>query len=312
MDRNTRVLVAGGDLRQAYLANFLKRKFSVKKYALGEKFLSPELLRGYDILVLPHIVSTDKESLNAPFSEEKIPLGALVDCLKKGGIVFGGRFPENIKKLYESHGFEVCDYSVREEYVIKNCVPTAEGALQIAMEELPVTIRGLKTLVVGFGRVGKITAKLFSDVGADVVATARKHSDLALSEALGIKAQKTSEALSHPEGFELVINTVPSLVIDHKVLEKLPKSCLVIDLASAPGGIDFEAARTLGIKSIRAVSLPSEVTAAKLLLVNRFLEEFPVKLKVGNNNRAVRLRCAVVPAFARFSVRNTLTDTAVF
>lgn len=256
MDKSTRILVAGGDLRQVFLGDFLSESFCVKKYALGEKPLSPELLSKVDVLILPLIVTTDGENLNAPFSQENIPLSKLTYCLKEGGIVFGGSFTDYARDIFLSHGFEVIEYMNRDELVIKNCIPTAEGTLQIAMEELPVTVRSLKTLVVGYGRVGKITADLFSSVGADVTATARKQSDLALCEALGIASKKTSEALCAPEAYDLIINTVPSMVIGRKVLEKVSKDCLIIDLASRPGGVDFESAKDLGIKTVWALSLP--------------------------------------------------------
>lgn len=266
MNRKTKILVAGGDLRQVFLSEYLSEHFTVKKYALGEKFLSPELLRGFDILILPMIVSTDNENLNAPFSQEVIPLSKLCYALKEGGIVFGGSFSEHAKDIFTSRGFEVFEYMSRDELVIKNCIPTAEGALQIAMEELSVTIRDLKTLIVGYGRVGKITADLFASVGADVTATARKQSDLALCKALGINAKKTSEALDTPEAYDLIINTVPSMIITHKVLEKVNKNVLIIDLASRPGGVDFESAKELGIKVVWALSLPLKANSQNYFL----------------------------------------------
>lgn len=267
MNKNTRILVAGGDLRQVFLGDFLSEYFTVKKYALGEKFLSPELLRGFDILILPMIVTTDDENLSAPFSEEKIPLSKLCYAVKEGGLVFGGSFTQHAKEIFTSRGFEVFEYMSRDELVIKNCIPTAEGALQIAMEELPVTIKDLKTLVVGYGRVGKITAQLFNSVGAEVTATARKQSDLALCKAFGINAKKTSEALSTPEAYDLIINTVPAMVISRKVLEKVNKSCLIIDLASRPGGVDFESAKELQLKVVWALSLPLKATVQNLTYI---------------------------------------------
>ena len=42
-------------------------------------------------------------------------------------------------------------------------------------------------------------------------------------------------------------------------LEDLKPGCLVIDLASAPGGVDFAAAEELGVKAIQALSLPGKV-----------------------------------------------------
>lgn len=52
---------------------------------------------------------------------------------------------------------------------VLNAIPTAEGAIQIAMEEMPVTIHGSKALVLGFGRVGKTLAKMLDGIGAKLL-----------------------------------------------------------------------------------------------------------------------------------------------
>ena len=52
------------------------------------------------------------------------------------------------------------------------------------------------------------------------------------------------------------------------LLEKINKDCLIIDLASKPGGVDFDKAKELGIKTNWALGLPGKVaakTAAKYM-----------------------------------------------
>ena len=58
----------------------------------------------------------------------------------------------------EQRGLRVFDYYAREECMVANAVPTAEGAVQVAMEELPFTLHSARVLILGFGRVGKLTA----------------------------------------------------------------------------------------------------------------------------------------------------------
>ena len=60
-------------------------------------------------------------------------------------------------------------------------------------------------------------------------------------------------------GYDLVVNTVPARVLSEKELRDLKPGCLVIDLASKPGGVDFEAATRLGVRAIWALSLPGKV-----------------------------------------------------
>jgi dipicolinate synthase subunit A len=58
---------------------------------------------------------------------------------------------------------------------------------------------------------------------------------------------------------DLVINTVPSLVINSNLLGLMRSDVLIIDLASLPGGTDFQAAENLHIKAILAPGLPGKV-----------------------------------------------------
>ncbi len=47
-------------------------------------------------------------------------------------------------------------------------------------------------------------------------------------------------------GFDVVVNTIPAPVLGERELAAMPGGSLVVDLASLPGGTDFEAARELG------------------------------------------------------------------
>ena len=140
--------------------------------------------------------------------------------------------------------------------------------MQIAMEELPVTLHGARVLVLGFGRLGKLTAHRLHALGSHVSVAARKWSDLAWAEAYGY----TPEHIEHLDGFlcpyDLVVNTVPVRVLDATRLADLRPGCLVIDLASKPGGVDLEAASALGVRVIWALSIPGKVapvTAGKII-----------------------------------------------
>ncbi len=246
---------------------------------MGEGSVPLSQIRNADVLVLPIIVTNDGVHLNAPFSESDITLLSLTQCLKENAIVVGGHITPEIAGIFKQGGFRTFDYFTREELIVKNCIPTAEGALQIAMEELAVTIRGLNVLVLGYGRVGRTTARLFSSVGANVSGAARKFSDLAWCRADGIEPIHTNDALNDLSRYDLIINTVPSKILDRSRLMTVSKDALLIDLASKPGGVDFDAAGELGLKVIWALSLPlnakkqnrSYATVLLLLSDNHFL-----------------------------------------
>jgi dipicolinate synthase subunit A len=161
--------------------------------------------------------------------------------------------------LAKTRGLTICDYFAREELAIANAVPTAEGAIQLAMEHLPITIHGARVLVVGFGRVGRTTAQRFAALGAKVSVAARKYEQLAWAKAMGCGTEHLPHLSGWLCGYDLVVNTVPAQVLGRKELEDLKPDCLIIDLASKPGGVDLTAAGELGLTVIWALSLPGKV-----------------------------------------------------
>lgn len=136
------------------------------------------------------------------------------------------------------------------------------------MEELPVTLHKARVLVLGFGRVAKLVAHQLHALGARVSVAARKWADLAWAEAYGYEAEHIEKLDGWLCAYDLVINTVPHRVLDEGRLADLRPGCLVIDLASKPGGVDFESAARLGVKCIWALSLPGKVapvTSGKII-----------------------------------------------
>lgn len=262
--------VIGGDLRQVRMANELvKEGYAVKVFGFNENIDFSEditigndlidTVKDVDIIVLPLPCSVDNESLNTPLFDGKIYLNDLFKILTKNQILVGGKISRKIHNLAEVYNIYMIDYFEREELTVSNAIPTAEGAIQIAMEELPITLHGSKCLVLGFGRIGKVIAKMLFAIGADVTVEARKYEDLAWIKTYGYKGVHLSKLEEVIGQFDVIFNTIPKMILNSDILSQIQKECLVIDLASKPGGVDFEMARDLGIKTIWALSLPGKV-----------------------------------------------------
>ena len=256
MDRS--IFILGGDLRLYYSALYFEKcGFNVFTHALygdaGECVSLYEGMKKSDIILLPTPSSSDGENLFAPSYEGKISLSEIATLAGDEKIIFGGRVPEGI------FSSKVCDILKRDDFAILNAVPTAEGALEIAMRESIFTISKSRVLIAGFGRIGKISAKLFSAMGASVTVSARKSSDIAMISAMGYKATETcmiGESLSE---YDIIINTVPFKIIENDALSRIKKDAVIIDTASLPGGLDIPLANKMGIKAFQALSLPGKV-----------------------------------------------------
>ena len=277
MKRQRNIWTIGGDLRQEKLAELLSEDgHSVHTYALDRtasqaSVTAEKTLDGVekaDCVVLPLPVCGKAGMLNTPLSDREHPLGELLSRVSPRQFLCGGMVGEEAAALAAGYGLTIYDYFRREELAVANAVPTAEGAVEIALEELPVTLHGARTLVLGYGRVGKLTAHRLAALGAQVTVAARSYEALAWAEAYGHSAQRLGDLAGYLCGYDLVVNTIPRRVLTRELLEELKEGCLVIDLASKPGGVDFQAAAELGVQCVWALSLPGKVapvTAASAL-----------------------------------------------
>lgn len=212
-------------------------------------------------------LSSNKQDINTPFSNETISIQNLFSKMSRKHFITGS-VSEDLIKLSEKNNFEITDIMKREELSILNTISTAEGAIQIAMQETLTTVHGSNVLVMGFGRIGKILAKMLNGIGANVTCEARKEPDIAWIKAYGYTPIHLDNLDSHLSEFDIIFNTIPTIILDKDKLSKIKKECLVIDLASNPGGVDRDAASDLGIKTIWALALPGKVaplTSAEFL-----------------------------------------------
>ena len=268
MDKVVKFALAGGDMRQARLAAMLARDGHRVYVSYMEKAGEiegvesvglEEALAQADCVLLPLPALNGEGLLNTPLSDEKIAPAELLRLVPVHTPVFGGRLSRAFLEAAEELGLHTEDYFEREELKIANAAATAEGAVQIAMEETASMLCGARALVIGYGRIGKLLSAKLKALGAAVTVSARKPADLAWIKANGCEAVDTAALEPLLAKQELIFNTVPALVMDRRRLSLLKGDCVCIDLASRPGGLDFEAAAALGVKVIWALSLPGEV-----------------------------------------------------
>ncbi|MDE5741393.1 MAG: dipicolinate synthase subunit DpsA [Oscillospiraceae bacterium] len=262
-------LIAGGDLRFAALADVLAEGNRV--YAVGfdrNVSMSPKVKTAdnvsaveerVDCLILPLPASADGVTVSTPFSGRSISLESLSHTIKENGIVLGGMVSPEAEKIFAEKNIAVADYARREEFAVMNAVATAEGAVQVAMEELATTISGRKILILGAGRIAKVLIDVLSGFHAKITVGARKCSDLAWAGVYGCESCPIDKIDGILGNFDIIFNTVPAVILDENRLKKISKSCLVIDLASKPGGVDFDTAGSLGVRTVWLLSLPGKV-----------------------------------------------------
>ena len=260
------VSVIGGDLRQLTLADELRKDgYDVAVFGFTDKInydyntTDIDAVLDSEIVILPVPVSFDGVYINTPYSDTKLTVSELCEKLNPVSLVFGGCISNTLSQTLTKKGIKHRDYMLRDELAIKNAVPTAEGAIEIAISETPITLHNNNCLVLGYGKVGKILAKSLDALGAKTYVSARKYADLALIEGHGCYPLTVNEAKTRLGEFDIIFNTVPALILGDTELHRIRRDALVIDLASKPGGVDFEVAKELGIHVVWALSLPGRV-----------------------------------------------------
>ena len=266
-------LIAGGDLRQMYLANQLAEEMTVSVTAMGQdhtllsdgiRVTAPSVA---DYLILP-VPAANGDFLNAPLETKPIPLEEILARAGRHTLVFGGKLSPRLQQLLKERGLTGFDYLEREELAILNAVATAEGTLELLLAELPITLLGARILIVGGGRISRALRTRLRAMGALVTVSARRPSDLAWIQAEGCTPLPIGQLEHALAGFDAIVNTVPAKLFDETLLCCLGRETLLIDLASKPGGVDFEEANRLGVRTIWALSLPGKtapVTSGKII-----------------------------------------------
>lgn len=179
--------------------------------------------------------------------------------LAPGALFFSGVAAPEWRERCEDAGVELIEYREWDEFALLNAVPTAEGAIALALTEMEVTLHGSTAIVLGFGRTAQPLAQRLQALGAGTVIAARSSADRARAFAAGhIAVPLTALPAVLPQA-NLVCNTVPALVLTEAELSCCRKDTFILDLASAPGGVDYQAAQRLGLNAKLAPGLPGRM-----------------------------------------------------
>lgn len=282
MPVNTKIGILGGDKRQLVTAACLSKDYECALWGFASVYSTPDekyiantvrcadwesAVKCTDAVILPLPTSRDGVRLSCPLAgvngeEPYIRLMEICEKMPRGSILLGGMIPTVVKRYAAEHGIDTCDYYDSEELQIKNAVPTAEGAIASCIMNIPVTIAGMRAAVFGYGRVGRTLATRLRVLGADVFAVARSVKDLSWAECDGCVPIPLDEYRTLPVSCDAVFNTIPSLIFDHDVLDKLPRDTTIFELSSGCAGVDSQYAAERGIRVIPLPSLPGKTSPA--------------------------------------------------
>lgn len=258
------IVIVGGDKRQKYLKEYLYTMgFDVASYGLFDWDDDTDKLKGMieenSVIILPLPATRNGKTINMPFSKREISVDRLLSFLGKENLVFGGIIKGELLLRLRETDIPFIDY-YDEAFIEKNAVLTAFGALKILLEHIDFALPMGNYAVTGYGRVAKETSSLLTSLSCDVTVFARNSSQREDAMIKGCKASPITELPHLANTFDIIINTVPSEIITEETVKNIKTDCKIIELASAPYGMDFEIMRKNGVDVIKAFGLPGKYT----------------------------------------------------
>lgn len=264
------IAVIGGDRREgAAAAYFLEKGAAVRVYgppwtpdldgAVRARSVG-EAVEGAQVVVGPvRGIDADNHLYGVPGTPGLWLTEVVLDRLAPGAVFFIGQANGWLRAQAHERGMALLEILERDDFALLNAVPTAEGAVQRAMEESDITLFGNRCLVLGYGRTGQVLARTLAGLGARVTVAAREQSDLARALAMGLHPLEFARLPEGVETADFIFNTVPDLVLTRAVLARTKTDVVIVDIATAPGGTDFAAAESLGRKALLLPGLPGKV-----------------------------------------------------
>jgi len=258
----------GGDMRQVYMVNdLLQRKYTVIAHGLEDPLLdiqcksSPsiqEAMSSSQIIITPIPVSKDGKNIVSLQPHVDLTIDHLCRLLNPNHKLFGGVLPLDLKNRCDSLGIYYQDLMKQEEITLYNTIATAEGTIAEAILGSTTNLHSSSCLILGFGRCARTLAEKLKGLCGSVTIAAR--SPIALSAAYAASYRTVNLSCLEEEiyEFDFIFNTIPALVLSKELLVKTNPNVLIIDIASAPGGVDFTYAKEIKRNAKLCLGLPGK------------------------------------------------------
>jgi dipicolinate synthase subunit A len=222
--------------------------------------LSPAAFSGADAVILPPVGTDDDGYVETVFSAQRFQLAdEHFEALPEHAKVYTGMAKPYLKKLCARTEIELVELFERDDVAIYNSIPTAEGALMLAIQNTDITIHNSNCIVLGMGRTGLTLARMLQALGAHVRMGVHRAEQFARAFEMRLSPFYTDDLAAQAGDADLIFNTIPHMIITAQVIARIPHRAVIIDLASKPGGTDFRFAEKRGIKAVLAPGLPGIV-----------------------------------------------------
>lgn len=277
-----KIAFIGGDKRNLYLLEMMREKYEVQVYGLKQLDfgvnwdLFVKSIEDCNYIVFPIPTSNDGINLYTPLcTSSNISIAKCAEIMRDKKIFSGKMKPEHYE-LFQKNGNEIVDITASAEFKMNNAIPTAEGIIAHIIYNTEITIDNCNALILGYGNVGKKTAQLLGSMNANIFCYDIAPQVLANIESSGYNIQEQLD--ENIKKMDVIVNTVPEMILNSERFKYINcEGTLIIDVASNPGGVDFEYARSNGYKVVHLLGIPGKIApraSAKYMMnmIEKYME----------------------------------------
>lgn len=255
--RHYRVAVLGGDGREVHVAQRLARdghdavcygQVAIASNGVRVATSLADAVRGTEWLVLPS-PGLNGDLIYAPDAPGPIVLDrALLEqsAARQGGVGMGRSTP----KFDEiAGGMSIQIFQLKDDPGLATRLSTgvAEGVMRLLIELTQRILREHRFLVVGYGVTGAVIVDYLVAAHCTPQVAARHPRWLERARQCGAIPVAYDDRVKAMEAADIIINTVPATsAIPSEAFAQL-RERIVVDIASPPGGLDHDAARSAGV-----------------------------------------------------------------
>lgn len=271
MSHVLKLALIGGDLRQYYMVQqLLSKGFLIAVYGLDLNDLTEhvyhatslkEAMNFSNTVIGPIPFSKEQKTIFSNAKQDDLTIDCFLKELHPFHQVFGGAISPKIQEHLKNKNIPYYDFMQMESVSIANAIATAEGSVVEAITRSPINLHGAECLVLGFGRCAKILADKLKGLNASVTISARNEEALAYANAYGYHTFPIYALSKGLENFQFIFNSIPSMVLDESLLSHVRKDVTIIDIASNPGGTNFDYCKQMGINASLCLALPGKYAA---------------------------------------------------
>lgn len=247
--------VLSGDNRQVFAADYFN-SHNYMAYVKNNFDFSDD-----SIIICNTPFSKNLQFINCDFYSS-FPIETFLNLLKPGQIVFGGSIPFWVIEEGRKKGIVFIDVLNDDDVVWFNAALTAEGIIANIILNTNFSLCYSNVLIMGYGKCGTNIASRLSSFKCNI--TIHDHTPVHLSQAAsyGYSTLTLDELDNHLNQFDIIINTVPNVILTEKHMKQINKNCVMFEIASKPYGLDKNLAHKYNLSLITCPGLPG-ATAPK-------------------------------------------------